>query len=355
MENNSFSNEMNVIRKDLRSTELRLPSVKQVSLLYSISVIILMFLASRVQHYETFSGLLITEVILILPMPLMLLFYGKYDLKRVLRINKIGPLNVFLIFCLMFCAFWVVNILNTWYLLLIKSIFGYVKASGVPPAADAKSLVIYILIIGVSAGVCEEVMFRGTIMRSFERFGAYKAIFITAVLFGLWHMYFTSFFGTFILGLLIGFIVYRSNSIFGGMFAHFTHNTLSVVFPYIILKISKLVSSDLGDLGNKDIDKTLTDILNLPKPQLITTFVVQGLMILFVGVVFTGIMIAFIRTTANQQEKVIRERVSGHKKNLLWLLPGLAFIGFMYYALGLSLLGIKIPIVTQIIKILGLG
>jgi len=70
--------------------------------------------------------------------------------------------------------------------------------------------------------------FRGVIQRGLERLGAVKSILINGVSFGLIHFDFQRLFGTFLLGALIGFLVYRSNSLLVGMFAHFTNNSIAV-------------------------------------------------------------------------------------------------------------------------------
>ena len=155
------------IYEDLRNNDFEKPTIKQVSILYSISVILLMFLATRAQRNEIYTGLIITEVFLVLPMPLLLLIIFRYDLKKVLRLNKISAINLLLIFGIMVFVYLPVNFLNQYYMLLIKIIFGHVTATSVSPATNISSLLIDILIIGVSAGVCEEVLFRGTIMRGF--------------------------------------------------------------------------------------------------------------------------------------------------------------------------------------------
>jgi uncharacterized protein len=338
----------NSINPDLRENYIKKPTIKQVSILYSVSVILLMFLATRVQRIETYSGLIITEVLLILPLPLIFLFIYKYDIKKVLRLNKISFLNLLIIFGIMIFAVLPVNYLNSYYLLLIKVIFGYVAASNVPPPTNAVGLLINILIIGVSAGVCEEVLFRGTIMRGFERFGAKKAILITGFLFGLWHMYFTSLFGTFVLGALIGYIVYRTNSIYGGMFAHFCNNSISVIIGFISYKFNK-------ESNNIDINKTFDTLLNGPKVNLIAYFASTMFITLACIAVIVGLMIAFNAATSGKVQKISKENNRSKLNNLLWLLPGLVFIGFTYYALGLAFLKIKIPLVREIVKFIGIG
>ena len=346
--------EIRFVNHDLRQKDLRRPTLKQVCMLYSTSVILLMFLASRVQRWNEKPGLLITEVGLILPLPLIFLLYNRYDLKRVLRLNKISVLNLFLTFCLIVFAIPIVNILNSWYLLLVRVVFGRVEATSVAPANDWKGLLINVLIIGVSAGICEETLFRGTIMRGFERFGAYPAIVFTAFLFGLWHIYFTSFMGTFLLGILIGWVVYRTNSIFSGMFAHFTNNAASVLLAFLVDQLSKARGSGLDNAARESVDQSFSKILDQSSSQLIGYFVSQGLVLLFFAIIFTGIAIAFIRTTSGKQEIAPRERVLGQQNSLVWLLPGLAFIAFVYVALGLALMDRRVEWVIDVLRFIGL-
>ena len=336
------------IHEDLRMIDFRTPTIKQVSILYSVSVILLMFLATRAQRNEIYSGLIITEVLLVLPMPLLLLFIFKYDMKKVLRLNKISGLNLLLIFGIMVFVYFPVNFLNQYYMLLIKIIFGHVTATSVTPAKSIIGLIVDILIIGVSAGVCEEVLFRGTIMRGFERFGARWAIVITGFLFGLWHMYFTSLFFAFTLGILLGYIAYRTNSLFGSMFAHFFNNTISVVIGFLTYKITK--GAEIVD-----IDKTFTNLLNGPTDKLVAYFVSTIFLTLASSAVLVGLLIAFNATTAGIAPKIYRENNSNEHRSISWLIPGFLFIGFTYVALGLSLLKIKNPIIHTIGKFIGIS
>lgn len=338
----------NNLIEDLRKYEIRKPTIKQVSILYSISVILLMFLATRAQRNDTYSGLVITEWLLVLPLPLIFLLVFKYDLKKVLRLNKISVLNLFLILGIMIFVYLPVNFLNQYYMILIKIIFGHVAAASVAPASDIVGLIVNVLIIGVSAGICEEVLFRGAVMRGLENLGSRKAIVLTGFLFGLWHMYFTSLFFAFTLGILLGYIVYRTNSIYGGIFAHFCNNTISVVIGFIVFKFTK------GNIET-DIDKTFSTLLNGPKINLIGYFVSTMFVILACSAVLVGLLIAFNTTTSAKVRKISEVKKDRKLKSLLWLIPGLIFIGFTYYALGISLLKIKIPLVHEIAKFIGIG
>lgn len=326
-----------------------MPTVKQVSILYSVSVILLVIFASRIQRTNTYLGLAITEVFLILPLPLIFLWMFQYDFKKVLRIKKISILNLFLIFCIMAFAIFPVNYLNSYYLLLIKVLFGKVVVASVPPASGWTGLLINIVIIGISAGVCEELLFRGAIMRGLERFGARKAILLTGFLFGLWHMYFTSLFGTFVLGILIGYIVYRTDSIFGGMFAHFCNNSFSVLFGFIGYKLTK------GKSANLDIDQTFDKLLNGPTIGLVGYFIGTALLILFFVAALVGLIIAFRATTSDTVQSIPPKEGGKQIKSLGWITPGLVFIGFTWLVLGLYLLNIKISWIVTLAKWIGIS
>ena len=162
-------------------------------------------------------------------------------------------------------------------------------------------------------------------------------------------MYFTSLFFAFTLGILLGYIVYRTNSIYGGMFAHFCNNTISVVFGFIGYKLTKGVES------STDIDKTFSTLLNGPKDKLIAYFVSTTFLTLACTAVLVGLITAFNATTAGKAPSIGKENNRGYRRNLFWLTPGFIFIGFTYFALGLSLLKIKNPLVHAIAQFIGIG
>ena len=355
MDNSAYPNK-NMHEPDVTGTGMQRPSIMQASLLYSISVILLLFVASRAQRREFYSGLLVTEFVLVLIPPLILLFYKKYDVKRILRLNGVSVLNLFIIFWIMVFSIPVVNILNSIYFLLIKYTFGKIIFPTVPPAADIKTLLLNILVVGGSAGICEEILFRGTLLKSFERFGAARGILLTSFLFGIWHIYFQSFLGTFLLGALIGFMVYRTNSLYSGMFAHFTNNTIAVTVSYLSNKFLKNIR--MPGIGNSesnlDADRYFNSILSMPAIQLIAVIIIWTFLILICATILSGLMAAFIKTTSDKVQRVQAEPVPSNWKNLLWLLPGIAFIGLVYYADALALMGVKNETVSVLLRIIGL-
>ncbi len=330
------------------------PGVRQISILYSVSVIVLVFLGARVQRNEFYSGILISEFVLILLPPLVLTLFGRYSLKKTLRLKMPRLSSLLVITLIMVLAIPSINALNQLYLLLLKMIFGSVRFNSVPGATTPEGLLVNIGVIAVSAGICEEVLFRGVIMRGLERFGPRRAVILSAFLFALWHMYLTSFLGTFLLGLLIGYFVYRTDSLISGMYAHFANNAFAVVASYAANYILER-NSDLANLETMagSIDEYFDNLLQGPGATL--AFVVFSLVltVVFFGSLLTVLLAVFRHMTQKTAETQERQEFSADRKGLMWLIPGLVLIAFFYLAEVLTLMNMRFPWMDAVLAFLG--
>jgi membrane protease YdiL (CAAX protease family) len=91
-----------------------------------------------------------------------------------------------------------------------------------------------IMVIAIVPAVCEEVMFRGFIQRSFEfKMRPFWAAAITAVFFAVYHFNPYAIIPLMILGFYFGFAAYISNSIFVPMILHFLNNFAAVILFFI--------------------------------------------------------------------------------------------------------------------------
>lgn len=340
---------------DLSSPSIRKPTLGQISILYSVAVILLLFVGFRLQRYSLYPGLLITEFGLILMPSILLLYIYKYDVKQVLRLNRVGAINLLLTFFIMLFALPVVGVLNLLNLLVINNIFGRIIVPDIPQASNFVELLINVLVIAGSAGICEEVMFRGVIQRGLERFGAIKSILITAFLFGLLHLDFQRFFGTFLLGALIGFIVYRTNSLLSGIFAHFANNSFAVILGYVSVKVSQIMKPSGAGQAGKSVDNVFSNLSSMPKEQLVVGIVVWFFIFMFCAIVLTGLIIAFMRTTSEKTERMERNKDKTRKIGLIGLAPGLVLVAIMYVAEGMKLKGITSDFAKGIMTLMGIG
>ena len=95
-------------------------------------------------------------------------------------------------------------------------------------------LLVNLLMIGVIAAVGEELIFRGLIQRLLHGMvkNMHLAILITALLFSAFHFQFFSFLPRFMLGVLLGYLMYYGRSIWYPILAHLVNNAMGVIYYY---------------------------------------------------------------------------------------------------------------------------
>jgi len=335
------------------------PGVDGACVLFSVVIILFVLLGYRIQSREFYSGILITEFMLILLPALVFAAISGVRFKEALRLDKFRPVNIPIVIGIMIFAIPVATLLNVLNLLAVDSIFGKTVMTSLPAAENGVQLLVNILVIAGSAGICEEVLFRGVLQRSFERFGAAGSILLAALLFSLTHLDFQKILGTFALGALIGYIVYRTNSLYCGMLAHFTNNATAVFASYISGKMLKAFQlSDRMPSGPADISALFDTFAALPVEQKMIIFMVYGFVFLFVAIVLT--LLVYSLTRANRVSPVTMPHGSGlsygtpaqgKAKGLLWLLPGIILILLWFYVQANGFLGIQ-NAVTEAFRLL---
>ncbi len=89
------------------------------------------------------------------------------------------------------------------------------------------------LVVAVTPAVCEELLFRGLVQYNLSKAINYKLGFIiTGVVFAMYHANPFSFIPLVALGIYFGYLVYRSESIFLAILAHFINNFTAAYFYY---------------------------------------------------------------------------------------------------------------------------
>ncbi len=111
-------------------------------------------------------------------------------------------------------------------------------AMDVPSTPFAK--VLYLISLSVLPAIFEELAFRGVLMQSLRRHGDTFALVVSAAVFSLFHGNFMQIPNTFILGLVIGFFVLRTDSLITGMLMHFFNNFIvTLVDMFLISEVSE--------------------------------------------------------------------------------------------------------------------
>lgn len=84
------------------------------------------------------------------------------------------------------------------------------------------------LTVAIAAPILEELIFRGVVLKGFlKRYDPKKAIVWSAVIFGVAHLNPWQFVAAFAVGLVIGYMYWKTQSIWPGIFIHFINNSFS--------------------------------------------------------------------------------------------------------------------------------
>ena len=95
-----------------------------------------------------------------------------------------------------------------------------------------------IITIALLPAIFEELLFRGVIFTSFnKKYGAYIAIIVSALLFGIYHMNWVQGIYAFIFGMALAYIYLKSNSLFLPIIFHFINNLMSVLMDFYKINI----------------------------------------------------------------------------------------------------------------------
>lgn len=226
----------------------------QAGLIFTASLLLFLLVSFLNPFKDFYVGGTFGEIVPILLPSVIGLLIMRRSLTLNLKLNGFKPLDGFLIFFIIIFSLplsMTLNALNMW---LVRLVFGHNIEMDIPIPTNGKELLISLLVIAVVAAVCEEVLFRGVLQSSFEKLGKAGMFLLVSLLFTAFHFSIEQFLGLFALSLLITYMVYRTNSIFAGMLAHFTNNAMAVLISFFankmpeeLLEESQTVSAGFPD------------------------------------------------------------------------------------------------------------
>ena len=108
-------------------------------------------------------------------------------------------------------------------------------------------LLVCLLVVGLMAGLSEEIFFRGALTRIMQdsRLGKHAIVWIVAIVFSAFHLQFYGFFPRMVLGLWLGYLLLWTGSLWVPIIAHTLNNSTVVLFSY--LEGKGIVPADYGD------------------------------------------------------------------------------------------------------------
>lgn len=222
-----FRTEDDASLKSMRKSGKQFFTAQNGIIYFALSLGALYYLGSKWQGKDLMSGLLKTQLWIILLPVLATIRIFKQKPLEVLRL-KLPKLKVILPVPFIALS---ATVLVSMVAQLINLIYPfpqeYMEQLGGLFKMDTRPWVLF-LVVALTPGICEEVLFRGFLFRFFERFGGTKAIIISAALFAIFHLDPFRLLPVFLLGLLLGYLTYRSRSLISSMLSHTINNALAI-------------------------------------------------------------------------------------------------------------------------------
>lgn len=220
----------------------RKPSIFSVNLFYLALAILFLTVGFLVQSRELYRGLLVTEYVLILFPNILFIKLKGLSLKKILRLNRFSLKQLAYTILIVLFSYPIAVFLNL-IIMNIINIFTEFMPTTVPLPMTRSELFTSFLIIALSPGICEEVMFRGTMLSAYEAIGYKKAIVVSSILFGIFHFNITNLLGPTFLGIILAIVTIKSNSIFLSMIGHSLNNSIALLIGYFSVKYSPQLDS----------------------------------------------------------------------------------------------------------------
>lgn len=214
-------------------------------------------LGAYLQSLSFDMGILFTEYIIVLLPVFILGAIQKVNIKKALRFN---PMPIKVIIKIFFMSLFLVPIIGFGNIVVstILNYFDLIIMYEIPSATNSVEFIKYSFLIAFSAGLCEEVFFRGMVLDAFENhFNKKTAMFMSAFLFGVFHYNIQNLVGPMLIGLIFAYIVYITNSIYAAIIAHAVNNWVSVVAGYVV----NIVSTEIPDVTPAEASLTPGDML----------------------------------------------------------------------------------------------
>jgi uncharacterized protein len=111
-------------------------------------------------------------------------------------------------------------------------------------------LIVNLVMVAFLAAIGEELIFRGILVKLFREWtgNVHMAVIIPALLFSALHLQFYGFFGRLVLGIILGYLLIWSGSLWVPIIVHFLNNAMAVIVSFLDQR--GLISTDLESFGS---------------------------------------------------------------------------------------------------------
>jgi sodium transport system permease protein len=209
------------------------PDPEQAIMLMAVLFVVLYYVGSALQAWNLMVGLVLTLAVGMLGPVLLCIRLLKLDFRETLHLRRPPALAMLAATLLGVSSFvWVSALTHLFYdtFLPVPEVFEEMLREAFSTPRDWSGKLLMVAVVAVTPAICEEAIFRGWLLSSLRgRVKPWTAIILTAVIFGVFHLSIYRFLGTASLGLLMGWMVWQTRSIWPAVLYHLLNNACSVL------------------------------------------------------------------------------------------------------------------------------
>ena len=208
-----------------------MPGVGDALVLYAVAMLLLVYVGGLLQLKLGILGLALTEIMFLI-LTVGLAYYIKADFKKLFSLKMTGIKSILGALILWFGTFILTFLLTEIMIIIFPDSMETIEKLNMA-MLSMDNLWINLLVLAFLPAVCEETLFRGFIFGSLKREENYLwPIMMTALMFGIMHIYPIKFIPTTILGFVLTYALYKTESIFIPMLIHFANNATAVLVSH---------------------------------------------------------------------------------------------------------------------------
>ena len=199
-------------------------------------------------------GTLLNEILLLV-LAVALTAVVRGDFKQVFPIHKPKLSAVFgtiLLWIGSFLAIMIITMIIAYF--FPEEVIGVSQGLGMEFAS--LTFIISFVIVSISPAICEEAVFRGVVMHSFDNEkNKWIAIVVTGLIFGAFHGNIWRFVPTALLGIMLGYIVYETDNMIYGALFHAINNAMPLlsIFAMKSMYSNEMFQSQMSTMTDNGI------------------------------------------------------------------------------------------------------
>jgi len=220
----------------------RLPSIVQVNGLYLLTVVLTLVSSILLQPIiGIVSNLWINEYVYILFPPLLLVWVNHWSIEDVYKLKSTSPRNklisIIMGICFWFFAYYISKVTELW----LDTYVGPLNNLSQQMYFSVSQSLLMLIGTVVIAPICEEIYFRGMVQSAYTARSKESALVITAIMFGAFHVFngLSQVIPTLLLGLVMGYLVLKTDSLASSILFHGAANTSAIVFGRFLESVTE--------------------------------------------------------------------------------------------------------------------